>query len=631
MSINQHILIYLDVKQLNKDTSTEIYSALSNYSCSTLVIDNCEDKDDDCFKQNKNIKIVNVKDFVTPGLLDNIENSSISLSKVLSRLEKNYLNYKNISLGDVIDHELYSRYFDVLENILIVDKIIYVEKPDIFLKYTDHDIFSKELKAIIEQKHSIVMNVINLDTRNIIRTRFREILVFTINIFSTIINIYAAKNIIKYYVDKIKPKGYGQRKEREPFVSQMQCRNVDDSAKPYFAIDNSNASCIDTVLPLFCSFNTKSIITDNLDVVKIFSKFNDCKIIYVTLFRPLWSFRFILYFFHFLDIRQELKKNECLINGFNLSPLLLKDLQNIVIRTFPAIISSIIAMEKIFKKEPYNVVVLPTQCTQFDEALIKVADNFNVPSLVVQHGICGRAYGFSPIIATQMAVWGDRDKSFLENNKADLNKLKVVGCPRFDSLINNSFSHNEILKKYNLPSKNIILFATTQMMAEFYKNNDLLSEVIKVLGSLENSIFIIKPHPSENIIKYEQLFVDLNITNGIIIRNADLNELIVISNLVITFPSTGPLHSMLLRKRTVLFGFDNIYSKYPELTNIADVSAVNTGLKPLLCNCDSEEVNYDNVLNDFFYKTDGNSTGRVVELINQLHSSNMHKKSKRCL
>ncbi len=330
------------------------------------------------------------------------------------------------------------------------------------------------------------------------------------------------------------------------------------------------------------------------------------------------NIKFISHILHFFKWKNVLRKSEYTISGYNLCSLLLKDFNYIVTRRFPSILASITAIGKILRTEPCTVVVLPSQCSEFEEVLIKMASNSRIPSLVIQHGILGRPFGFTPIITTEMAVWGERDKLFLEKNNAEMNKVKVVGCPRFDYLVNSSFHHDEILKKYNLPNKNIILLATTQMMTEFYKNDDLLGEVIKSLGLSKGTIFVIKPHPSENITKYEKLLDRFDINNGVILQNADLNELIYISNLVITYPSTGPLHSMILQKRTILFGVDTIYSGYSEFVNITNVGDVHDKLTPLLDSSSLVKVNYDNVLSDFFYKIDGKATDRVVELIHQL-------------
>jgi len=623
MERNKKVLVYLDFVSMHYRRLGQVDEILRKYNNSTLVIGSDAGELAEMFKKNHTINIINIKDYIDAEFLENVDKDTLKFSRSMGNLKKNYLQFRNISLAEIIDNALYGKYFDTLQELYILDKLIRIEKPDMLLKYSDFTPCSREIKDVLMQKYKIKLEIINLNFKEVVSTKLKEAVVRLINLFSLFINLWSIRELLMYYylcLTKAANNGTINNKNRE---MPANAAKLNSNIKPLFVLDNSNSSCIDTVLPLINRSDTKTIITNSLNLVMKGDLINHDEMIYLSSYNKSFiNFKYIPYLFHLFDFKHELKKGFFRINGYDLSPLLLKSLNVIFLRDFPRIISSIIAIDKLIKKESYNFVILPSDSREFEEECVKVASNLKIPSLVVQHAIGGRTFGFIPINATKIALWGERDKLWFEANGADMNKVTVIGCPRFDSLINNSFDHNEILRKYDLPNKNIILVATTQMFAEYFKNYNLIIEIIKLLGFYDNIVFIIKPHPSEDVNKYKQMLIKLNVKNGIVMQSADLNELIFLSNFVITYPSTVPIHAMVLKKPFVLLGVSAIYSKYPELVNIIDAKEVNTKLKPLLSDKPFLlKPDFENVLKDFLYKSDGRATDRVIELVKEIYIS----------
>ena len=57
-----------------------------------------------------------------------------------------------------------------------------------------------------------------------------------------------------------------------------------------------------------------------------------------------------------------------------------------------------------------------TDTTIRERAVIGVANKYNVPSVVLQHGAAGHYWGFFPFIATKFAAWGEITDGWFERN-----------------------------------------------------------------------------------------------------------------------------------------------------------------------------------------------------------------------
>lgn len=135
-------------------------------------------------------------------------------------------------------------------------------------------------------------------------------------------------------------------------------------------------------------------------------------------------------------------------------------------------------------------------------------------------------------------------------------KIISIGYPRNDFLfVNNNHLIFEIKKKYNIPNpiKNIILYAPTfreDKIAEFPLNQQLFQELNDDLKK-NNSILLLKAHKF-NIISNFKVLDNIKV----IPANQDIQELLLISNALITDYSGTFLDYLLTLNPIIFFAYD---------------------------------------------------------------------------
>jgi hypothetical protein len=621
MDLDQKVVIYLQCSKLNRAVLRKINTILSQYTHKTVILDNTPQDSLKFLEEHANVRVINVKHLVGHDFIEEVDDCCLKLSQVITNFDVSYLTYGGIHLGNIIDNPLYGRYFDILEDLFIIDKVIASEKPNRFIKYSGFSLYSKEMTDLLRAKYKIRIDIKGVDSIKRFYMGVRRTLVGLVNVLSLFFDLYLLRDMLKYlahHPGKDARWRESERDQRSPRQGEGE-GEVGGDTRPLFVIDNPNSSCVETVLPLIRRFGRAGVITHSLEVVKLRSGFNYEKLVYLPLYRRFVSGRRLRYIFDRREFGRRLSKHCVEIKGYDFSPFLRKDLSTLFFKDFPRIVSSIDALEKVLKAGLYNILVLPSDSRELEEECVRVAPQFNIPTLVVQHGIGGRRFGHIPVNATRVALWGERDRLWFERNGADMSKVMVIGCPRFDELIHCSFERRAILSKYGLPDTRIILVATTQMIAEYFRDDTLIFRVLMLLGTCKNLLFLVVPHPSENANRYEAMLREVNAKNGRVLRGAALNELIFVSQLVITFPSTVPLHAMLLRKPLVLLYRNTVYSEYPELVNITQETEVSALLAPLLSDkCFASPPNYAPIVRHFLGEWDGRATERAMALISRM-------------
>ena len=169
--------------------------------------------------------------------------------------------------------------------------------------------------------------------------------------------------------------------------------------------------------------------------------------------------------------------------------------------------------------------------------------------------------------------WNDKEylayKKYYKN-KSFVNRftphLKIIGCPRIDFHHKNYTylfeTKEEILKRYDLPVENKIITIATSTQDSHFSNEkrlgqaqtrkavlsksadyelivrnmeklrDKTGEIIKNISRANNDYnIVIKPHPNENVIYWDNLIKELNLKNARIMKGEVINNLLNISDL----------------------------------------------------------------------------------------------------
>lgn len=206
-------------------------------------------------------------------------------------------------------------------------------------------------------------------------------------------------------------------------------------------------------------------------------------------------------------------------------------------------------------------------------------------------------------------------------------RILSIGYPRNDILVSKDLELPKSLRKqYNIPNNvdKVILYAPTYREVFTTKdpfNNEDLIKINKLCEEL-NVIFLMKTHINEKVISLKNLNCVITIN-----KDADIQELLLISDILITDYSSVYCDYLLLNRPVLLYTYDydeyvsqrGIY--YDHLEEIAPGPMIYTvdELIKAIRNIDEIEEEYKSKaveLNDYFNKyKDGKSSERLLKFL----------------
>ena len=201
-------------------------------------------------------------------------------------------------------------------------------------------------------------------------------------------------------------------------------------------------------------------------------------------------------------------------------------------------------------------------------------------------------------------------KFFSEGFNTPIEKIKVIGMPRIDYIINNN--KNEKILKLNpqFASKKTILYIPT-----FRKNKKVnLIDVIQSVDSTKYNL-IIKLHPLDNT-KVD----DRYIANG----NFSTYDLMTFADYIISDYSASAIEASILQKPLFLYVYD--IDEYSETRGLnVDVveelkSYTNKDIKEIIKNIEDDKYDYTELIsfrNKYIETYNENNTENVCKLIEE--------------
>lgn len=206
----------------------------------------------------------------------------------------------------------------------------------------------------------------------------------------------------------------------------------------------------------------------------------------------------------------------------------------------------------------------------------------------------------------------------------DLNKVKALGCPRTDDFFNKSLIEGKKKKIYEaypeFTGKSIIIYAPTfrdinNNRKEFHPELDFdrLSEEL-----LPEQIFVVCPHPI-----MQNAIVDKEYDNIRVVRDFSTNDMMFVSDLLITDYSSVIFEYVLLQKPIAFFCYDlstynrGFYLNYPEDLP-GDVYETQDALTEYLTDKEKHVLTQKHKIfaERYMSACDGHSCERIAKLIN---------------
>jgi len=270
-------------------------------------------------------------------------------------------------------------------------------------------------------------------------------------------------------------------------------------------------------------------------------------------------------------------KNNLKYRGYVLWPVINQGFKRLCLKEIREAVSNIEIYSYIFKKEHPKLVLLQLDTIPKTKVIAILANMYDVPSIVIQHGMTSYKAGWVPVTSSKIAAWGEYSKSFLVKHGVPEKKVEITGYVMGNEDKERN-TKKDICDALKLDSKKkIILFAGHTRGRVFAYNlgrRKVIMELFKAISELDNCQLIIKKHPAQTDRLPESLVTQLKpprtrvvSAQKDIVKNVDIRDLIKASDLVITQFSTAALDAMMQGKPVITINFEYKEDLIPYASN----------------------------------------------------------------
>ena len=288
-------------------------------------------------------------------------------------------------------------------------------------------------------------------------------------------------------------------------------------------------------------------------------------------------------------------------------------------------------MIKLMGKRKIDLIMLGEDINVFEKTFAQIGKKFNIPSIVIQHGVIGKKRGFLPKSAEYILVFGENSKKLLINWGYPKKNIIITGSPQFDK-------YNKKIKKKK--QKEIVFImgslASNELAPEVEVSKERWQEVYRILLSVLKKFpeykLIVKLRSPSYLSNMSFILPKEKFENLKFVADVDPIKLLSRAEIVIVTDSTMALDALLLEKPVISIDFketDNIYPnkivntyrKYNSIKNVYNEKQLENAIKKSKKQTNREIVEIKKYLEKELYKLDGMASQRVAEFIKKLLDS----------
>jgi len=300
----------------------------------------------------------------------------------------------------------------------------------------------------------------------------------------------------------------------------------------------------------------------------------------------------------------------------------------------------LLVSEQILDQVQPKVVFLTCEYCEHHRELTYIAHTKKIPVIALQHGIITKEHlGYiytderlKAILPNITCVFGQKHYNLLTQNSIyDPDMVAITGSPRYDILAyaEKMYSREHFIKKYGISQENKIVLWTTQCHGISDKENkNNFKAMFETVQNLKDVTLIIKQHPGEGE-KYTKMIKDAlknhNLNIVITPKSSDTYEQLYMCDILVIKDSTTAMEAVVLNKPVIVLNLSGEPEIVEYVTEKVALGVYNENdLKPtlerLLENDADLEINRNLYIDKYLYKIDGNSTERVLRVIeNQIN------------
>jgi hypothetical protein len=271
----------------------------------------------------------------------------------------------------------------------------------------------------------------------------------------------------------------------------------------------------------------------------------------------------------------------------------------------------IVALSNLLAKLNPKAILLTSDAHRIGRIVVQIAKRRGIRTYVIQHGAPIWKYGYIPVVADKMLVWGEDAFDWFVSHGVPAEKLAIVGNPRFDNL-----TIHEPKKNTGQPQKLLLLPNPIDRSL----TSRMISSFIASTGFHDGPV-IIKLHPSETDIGWFKQKIPAKLRKQIQISTKPLSEVnIRLGDVAVVANSTAGVDVVLLGGSIVNIDLPGMPNPIPYSKYMVGVSTnlENLGDGIIKAKSFNQELWIENrriFLEKFLYRLDGKSGKRAANVI----------------
>jgi UDP-N-acetylglucosamine 2-epimerase len=282
----------------------------------------------------------------------------------------------------------------------------------------------------------------------------------------------------------------------------------------------------------------------------------------------------------------------------------------------------------VLEREDSDIVILIDIFGSFSKSIATVANLNNIPTLYIQHFTTSTHPGYETIIASKAALPGSYDKNIYIQLGTQPDKLVITGQSKYDLIPKKikKFNRKKLYNELGLDSEKGIFVLTTQPFPH-EENQKLLYAVLNAMKKYPDKQLVIKMHPREvNKSFYQKIVNEMHVENVTITKNIDIIELLIGCEIMMTRSSNTALEAIILNKPVIIINLLNEPDFLSLVKKNAAVEVCKSEDLPIMIKEVLSNKKFRNklnlhgkmLINHYFYKIDGRSSERIVNLIKRM-------------
>ncbi|MFA7707428.1 MAG: CDP-glycerol glycerophosphotransferase family protein [Candidatus Pacearchaeota archaeon] len=281
-------------------------------------------------------------------------------------------------------------------------------------------------------------------------------------------------------------------------------------------------------------------------------------------------------------------------------------------------------IENLIKKDKITLVLLYNDVAVFEKTLSRMAKIHKIPTIVIQHGMYGNFIGALPVISDYILTYGSESEDWFIKNKTQKNKIKTIGCPRYDSFNVPLIKNNGKTILYIVDACNSNILVPERELTK-KRQKEILKSLFRVIKKFPDYKLMIKTRTEwdmnelPKIIAKQENFEGLDIVEG----KVDNLRLIDSADIIINHFSTMGLESVIRGKPIICFSFKdldkfNMYKDSEAINIVYTEKELEDTIKKIIEGKQDKEEKRMKFLKKHFCKLDGKASQRAGEFIENI-------------